>query len=149
MQYWKPIRAFMRRVSKLAIKTCDIVIFHKAAHRISAFYDAQLAPSGLCLSEFATLVRLSREKQVKLEAFFENSSLGKRAVNRHLRHLTEIGLIRIEMPKADGRGVVTLTRQGLAVLKKAVPLWQMAQARFEALNGAALRETLNGLVLEG
>jgi DNA-binding MarR family transcriptional regulator len=139
----------MRRVSKLAIKTCDIVTFAKAAHRISAFYDAQLAPSGLCMSEFATLVRLSREKRVTLEAFFENSSLEKSAVNRNLRHLCEAGLIRIAKPKAAGRGVVTLTRQGLSVLKKSVPLWRQAQSRFEALNGPALREALNGLVLEG
>ena len=149
MQYWKHIRPFMRRVSKLTIKTCDIVTFRKAAYRISAFYDAQLAPSGLCMSEFATLVRLSREKRVKLEAFFENRALEKSAINRNLRHLTETGLIRIGTPKAEGPGVVTLTRQGLATLKKAVPLWQVAQTRFEALNGAALRETLNGLVLEG
>lgn len=149
MRYWKHIRAFMRRVSKLAIKTCDIVTFARAARRISAFYDAQLAPSGLCMSEFATLVRLSREKRIKLEAFFVNSSLEKSAINRNLRHLTEAGLIRIAKPKAAGQGVVTLTRQGLAILKQAVPLWQMAQSRFEALNGPALRETLNGLVLEG
>lgn len=143
MQYWKHIRAFMRRVSKLAITSCDIVTFRKAAYRVSAFYDAQLAPSGLCMPEFATLVRLEREKRVKLEAFFENSVLEKSAVNRNLRHLSDAGLIR------NSRGMVTLTRRGLAALKKAVPLWQAAQIRFEALNGALLRETLNGLVLEG
>jgi|SRR5690348_2988948 len=149
MRYLKHIRPFMRRVSKLAIETCDIVIFRKAAYRVSAFYDAQLAPAGLCMPQFATLVRLSREKQVQLEAFFENSSLEKSAVTRNLRQLTEAGLIRIGKPRAGSRGVVTLTRQGLAALKKAVPLWQMAQARFDSLNGAALRQTLNGLVLEG
>src|SRR5215475_7184335 len=98
MQYWKRIRALMRRVSKLAIETCDIVTFRKAASRVSAFYDAQLAPSGLRISEFATLVRLSREKQVRLEAFFESSSLEKSAVSRNLRRLTEAGMIRIGKP---------------------------------------------------
>ena len=148
MQYLKHIRPIMRRVSNLAIKTCDIVTFRKAAFRVSEFYDAHLAPSGLCMSEFATLARLKREKQVKFEAFFENSSLDRSAVNRNLRHLTEAGLIRIGKSGA-GRGVVTMTSRGLSALKKAVPLWQAAQARFEALNGALLRETLNGLVLEG
>ena len=148
MQYWKHIRAFMRRIPKLAIRTCDLVTFREATHRISAFYDAQLAPSGLCMSEFATLVRLSREKRVTFEAFFANSSLDKSAVSRNLRHLCEAGLIRVGK-KAEGRGMVTLTRQGLAVLKKALPLWRTAQSRFDALNGSALRETLNGLVLEG
>ena len=133
----------MRRVSKLAIKTCDIITFRKAAHRVSAFYDAQMAPSGLCMAEFATLVRLSREKRVKFEAFFESSALEKSVVTRNLRQLSEAGLIR------NHRGVVTLTRQGTSTLKKAVPLWQAAQRRFEALNGALLRDTLNGLVIEG
>src|SRR5215475_31941 len=103
MRYWKHIRAFMRRVSKLAIKSCDIVTFRKAACRVSAFYDAQLAPSGLCMPEFATLVRLKREKRVKFEAFFENSALEQSAVNRNLRHLSEAGLIR------NSQGVITLT----------------------------------------
>jgi DNA-binding MarR family transcriptional regulator len=149
MQYWKHIRPFMRRVTKLAITTCDIVTFRKAAYRVSAFYDAQLAPSGLCMPQFSALVRLHREKRVRFEAFFENSTMEKSAVSRNLRHLTEAGLIRIGKPGAGSRGIVTLTRRGLAVLRKAVPLWQVAQTRFEALNGALLRETLNGLVLEG
>ena len=93
MVHWKHIRPFMRRVSKLAIKTCDIVIFRKAAYRVSAFYDAQLAPSGLRMSEFATLVRLSRDKRVRVEAFFESTSFEKSAVTRNLRHLTQAGLI--------------------------------------------------------
>jgi len=149
MQYWKHIRAFMRRIPTLALRTCDIVTFRKAAHRISAFYDAQLAPSGLRMTEFATLVRLAHEKQVDFEAFFANSSLEKSAVSRNLRHLCEAGLIRIAKPQVRGRGMVILTRRGQAVFKKAVPLWRTAQSRFEALNGSNLRETLNGLVLEG
>ncbi|HEY2835735.1 MAG TPA: MarR family winged helix-turn-helix transcriptional regulator [Rhizomicrobium sp.] len=138
----------MRRVSKLAIDSCDIVTFRRAAYRVSAFYDAQLAPCGLCISEFATLVRLCREKRVTFEAFFE-SSAEKRAVNRNLRRLTEAGLIQITKSPSGGCGIVTLTRRGLGTLRKAVPLWQAAQARFEVLNGPALRETLNRLVLEG
>ena len=149
MRYLKHIRPFMRRVSRLAIKSCDIVAFRKAAHRVSEFYDAQLAPCGLCISEFATLVRLGREKRVELEAFFDSSVMEKNAVNRNLRRLTEAGLIQIAKSPSGGRDVVTLTRRGLAALKKAVPLWRAAQIRFEALNGSLLRETLNGLVLEG
>jgi len=137
----------MRRVSRLAIKTCDIITFRKAAYRVSAFYDAQLAPSGLCMAEFATLVRLNRDRRIKVEAFFENSALEKSTVNRNLRHLTDAGLIRIARSPSGGRGIVTMTRRGVSALKKAAPLWQAAQARFEALNGALLRETLNGLVL--
>ena len=149
MPYWKHIRPFMRRVSKLAIESCDIVTFRRAALRVVAFYDAHLASSGLCMSEFATLARLNREKRVKLEAFFENSALEKQAINRNLRHLSDAGLIRIGRPNAASRGAVTMTRQGLAKLRKAMPLWLAAQMQFEALNGTLLRETLNGLVLEG
>jgi len=79
----------------------------------------------------------------------ESSTLEKRAVNRNLRRLTEAGLIQIAESPSGHRGIVTLTRGGVAALKKAVPLWQVAQSRFEALNGSLLRETLNGLVLEG
>jgi DNA-binding MarR family transcriptional regulator len=139
----------MRRVSKLAITTCDFVTFRKAAQRVSEFYDAQLAPCGLRISEFAALVRISRQKQVTLEDFFESTALERSAVTRNLRHLSEAGLIRIARSGDHGRGIVTMTRRGVAALRKAVPLWQAAQTRFEEQNGPLLRQTLNGLVLGG
>jgi DNA-binding MarR family transcriptional regulator len=139
----------MKRVSKLAIESCDFVTFRRAAQRVSEFYDAQLAPCGLCISEFAALIRISRQKQVTLEAFFENSFLDRGATNRNLRRLNQAGLIRIARSSPRGRSMVTMTRRGLATLRKAVPLWRAAQTRFEEQNGPLLRETLNGLVLGG
>src|SRR3569832_1252924 len=134
MRYLKHIRPFMRRVSKLAIKSCDIVAFRKAAHRVSEFYDAQLAPCGLCISEFATLVRLGREKRVELEAFFDSSVMEKSAINRNLRRLTEAGLIQITKTTTKKHNKKTHTQQNQTTQKKAVPLWRAAQIRFEALN---------------
>ena len=148
MWYSKHIRLFMRRTGKLAVKTCDFLAFRRAAQRVSQFYDAQLAPSGLCMGEFAALVRLKRHKRVRLVEFFENTSFDRGAVNRNLRRLAEAGFIRIARPAIKERTTVTLTRQGLNALKRAVPFWQAAQIRFEVLNGGRLKNTLNGLLLE-
>ena len=138
----------MRRTGKLAVKTYDFLALRRAAHRVSQFYDAQLAPSGLCLAEFATLVRLKRHKRIHLAEFFENTSWDRGTVNRNLRRLAEAGFIRIARPGVKERATVAMTRQGLNALRRAVPFWQAAQTRFEDLNGGMLKNTLNGLVLE-
>lgn len=138
----------MRQMGKLAVKTCDFLALRRAAYRVSRFYDAQLAPSGLCMAEFATLVRLKHHKRVRLGEFFENTSWERSAVSRNLRRLAEAGFIRIGKSSVKERASVTMTRRGLGALKKAVPFWQAAQTRFEDLNGAMLKNTLNGLVLE-
>jgi len=62
-------------------------------------------------------------------------------------------LIKVAPSSSDGRmRVITLTRDGFNTLKKAVPLWRMAQKSFEKWNGtdnaASLRATLQGLRLE-
>ena len=131
----------------------NFIAVHKAAERISRFYDAQLAPSGLRNAQFAMLVLINELEEVGVNGIAENLALDRLTASKNLRALEEAGLIRIAASAHDGRRrTVTITPEGCIALKAAVPLWRGAQRHFEELNGAThaafMRTTLKSLIWE-
>lgn len=131
----------------------NFVAMQKAADRIARFYDAQLAPSGLRITQFAILVLVNELEDVRVSNIAASLVLDRATTGRNLKSLEEAGLIRIASSARDRRGrSVAITADGYAQLKAAVPLWRCAQTRFEELNGAAnaasMRATLGNLVLD-
>lgn len=120
---------------------------------MSSFYDAQLASSGLRATQFAILATLNEMGEVSINKMAEQMALDRTTAGKNLRPLEKSGLIKVAPSASDGRmRVITLTREGFNALKKAVPLWRVAQKSFEKWNGAenaaTLRSTLQGLRLE-
>jgi DNA-binding MarR family transcriptional regulator len=132
---------------------CNCLAVRKAARRISNFYDAELAPSGLRATQFSILAAVSRSGELTVNAIAERLALDRTTAGKNLRPLEEAKLIKIAPLKQDRRArAITLTAAGLARFREAAPLWRKAQARFEALNGkaavASLRTSLSGLKLD-
>ena len=143
----------MSGMEKLGVKDCNCGAMRKAMRRMSSFYDAQLAPSGLRATQFAILATLNEMGEVSINKMAEQMALDRTTAGKNLRPLEKAGLIKVAPSASDGRmRVITLSREGHNALKKAVPLWRAAQKSFEKWNGAenaaALRATLQGLRLE-
>jgi len=143
----------MSSMEKLGVKDCNCGAMRKAMRRMSSFYDAQLAPSGLRATQFAILAALNEMGEVSINRMAEQMALDRTTAGKNLRPLEKAGLIKVAPSASDGRmRVITLTREGYNALKKAVPLWRSAQKSFEKWNGAenaaALRSTLRELRLE-
>jgi DNA-binding MarR family transcriptional regulator len=131
----------------------NFMAMQKAADRIARFYDAQLAPSGLRITQFAILVLVNELEDVRVSSIAANLLLDRATTSRNLKQLAEAGLIRIAPAAQDRRArSAAITARGHSQLKAAVPLWRRAQTRFEELNGvanaASMRTTLRNLVLE-
>ena len=131
----------------------NFIAMQNAADRIAWFYDAQLAPSGLRITQFAILVLVNEMEDVRVSSIAANLVLDRATTSKHLKSLQEASLIQIAPSAQDRRRrSVTITSRGYAQLKAAVPLWRHAQTRFEELNGSAnaalMRTTLKNLVLE-
>jgi DNA-binding MarR family transcriptional regulator len=93
---------------------------------------------------------VSREGEATVNSIAGRLELDRTTAGKNLRPLQAANLIRIAPSKQDRRArAITLTKTGLAAFKKAIPLWQRAQTRFEALNGkeeaAQLRAILKNL----
>ena len=129
---------------------CNCMALRRAARRISNFYDAELAPSGLRATQFAILTLLQRAGETSVNALAERLALDRTTAGKNLRPLEQAGFIAIAPSRQDGRRrVVRLTIAGASILKIATPLWRRAQGIFETANGgaktAALRQTLSAL----
>ncbi|MEI7297902.1 MarR family winged helix-turn-helix transcriptional regulator [Paraburkholderia sp. SIMBA_009] len=114
---------------------CYCTSLRNAARRLTAAYDAALAPVGVGAAQFALLRGVDSSEAVGLSELGENLDLDRSTVGRNVRVLEKIGLIQTGAG-ADQRGTyVTLTAAGRQVLKKGAPLWEKAQSEFEARIG--------------
>ena len=133
---------------------CNCVALRKAARRISAYYDACLAPAELRATQYAILALIDMRGALSVNAIGHALGMDRSTAGQNLRPLERDGLLVLTQSAQDGRArMVSLTSVGEARLHKARPLWDHAQAAFEIANGAAsaasLRATLGGLAIPG
>lgn len=143
----------MEQQAKLGVRDCSCAALRRAARRISNFYDAELAPSGLRATQFAILALVNELGEASVNSVAEKLELDRTTAGKNLRPLEKAGLINVGAAKNDARQhAISLTKAGQLLLKQAVPLWRRAQSRFEAANGAAkvtqLRAALRDLKIE-
>jgi len=99
-----------------------------AARKISAFYDARLAPAGLTIAQFSVLAHASGREALSVAALAERLMLDPSTLSRTLKPLEEAGLLAID-PDPDNRRVrrVQLSNAGKDKLLEAGRLWMAAQ----------------------
>jgi DNA-binding MarR family transcriptional regulator len=137
----------MEQTTKLGVKDCNCVALRRAARRISNFYDAELAPSGLRATQFAILVLVNELGEASVNSVAEKLELDRTTAGKNLRPLEKAGLISVGAARNDARQhAISLTKAGQTVLKQAVPLWRRAQSQFEVANGVAKATQLRALL---
>ena len=130
---------------------CNCQALRQAARRVTALYDAELAPFGLRVSQFSVLVRLHRGGPRSIRALAAELEMDRTTLGRNIRPLERDGLLHAGADPVDGRSrLLAITPHGLATLQRATPAWRQAQATFEACYGseaaAGLRAALLGVV---
>jgi DNA-binding MarR family transcriptional regulator len=125
---------------------CYAFMAHKAERRISALYDAALAPAGLTIRQFAVLNSANASPPLSMARLARRLSADPTTVTRALKPLQERGLVQLDPDPDDARlRLVVITAEGRAAIEEAAPLWRATQKRVEALLGAEagrLAETL-------
>jgi DNA-binding MarR family transcriptional regulator len=140
---------FMSRSPKLDVCDCNCNALRRAARRVSNFYDAELAPSGLKVTQFIILATLSRLGEASVNVLAENLDLDRTTTGRNLLPLEKAGLINVESSASDGRlRTITLSRKGSEKLKETLPLWRRAQSKFENDNGPGKTAVLRKMLAE-
>ena len=129
---------------------CNCAALRKASRRMSQFYDAVLAPSGIKGTQFAILSQIDRRRRepISIRDLAEALVLDPSTLGQNLRPLERDELIALETDPADGRRrCVVLTQKGRSAFARALPLWRIAQARFEDTFGAAAAADLRAALL--
>ncbi len=129
---------------------CVCLGLRRAARSVSRRYDEALRPLDLNNGQFSMLNVVAGLQPASVQAVADHLAMDRTTVTAGLKPLQRRGLVDVAVAASDLRArQVALTRQGTALLAKALPLWQQAQARLASDLGdadlGALRRQLAAL----
>ncbi|MDJ0696532.1 MarR family winged helix-turn-helix transcriptional regulator [Mastigocoleus sp. MO_188.B34] len=108
--------------------TCACFHLRKASRAVTQLFAENMKSSGLQVTQFTILVAVAIAGSSRISDLAEDLVMDRTTLTRALKPLVKRGLIVVE-PGRDRRiKVVSLTAKGYAVMSKAVPFWQEAQA---------------------
>lgn len=112
-----------------------------AARRLTVFYDARLAETGLTITQFSLMAQVAGTEDDTLGALAEHAGLDPSTLSRNLQTLARGGLVEIVTAEKDQRKrAVWLTEKGARALERALPVWAKAQAEaVKVVDAPALR----------
>lgn len=130
---------------------CYGTALRKASRRVTALYDATLAPTGLRSTQFAILAEIIDRKAgpPTLNQLADGLALDRSGLGHSLRPLEREGLIRLERNERDRRStLVVLTEHGRRRYSQAYAFWREAQERYADAIGEAQAEQLRERLLQ-
>jgi DNA-binding MarR family transcriptional regulator len=122
---------------------CSGTSLRKAARRVSLLYDGVIAPTGLRSTQMAVLIHVARHQDPTMGELASYLVLDRSALAENLKPLIREGWIEVRACEQDRRvRRVHLTEAGYTKLSDSMPLWRIAQRRFEAAFGCDSAEAL-------
>lgn len=113
---------------------------------MTQLYDRHLAPTGLRATQYSVLRALAHNQPITMQGLADRMVMDRTTLSRALNPLQRDGLVEVE-PGRDARTrQLTLTTAGHALLDEVEPVWNRAQADFEARYGAAETQDLRGML---
>ncbi|WP_336485788.1 MarR family winged helix-turn-helix transcriptional regulator [Methylobacterium nigriterrae] len=117
--------------------SCHCLALRQAARQVTQLYDRHLAGTGLRATQYSVLAVLGRAGPLAVHELAVHLVMDRTTTGRALRPLERDGYVHIG-PGRDARTrSLSLTPKGHALLENARPLWNRAQAAFEAGYGAS------------
>jgi DNA-binding MarR family transcriptional regulator len=122
----------------------------KATRAVTQLYDEMLRPAGIRGTQYSLLVILKIRGPVLVTDLAEKIVMDRTTLSRNLEVMEKPGLVSVAPGEDRRTRWVTITESGSAVLLKAYPLWQQAQAKMKESMGEerlqALMADLSALI---
>lgn len=116
---------------------CLCLSVQRAARALARRFDAALKPFGLTNGQFSILMSLNRPEPPRLSDLAPFLALDRTTLTAALKVLERRGLAVIAADPADKRARrLSLTDEGRALLKQALPAWRAAHDTLDADLGA-------------
>jgi DNA-binding MarR family transcriptional regulator len=133
---------------------CNCLALRQASRYITNVYDQALSETGLRVTQFSILYKLSALGTMTVNAMAAELVMDRTTLTRNLKPLERDALVASGPSETDRRErVISLTPAGKAKIKAVLPLWRKAQKTFEQNFGSeragALRLLLQDVVDSG
>jgi DNA-binding MarR family transcriptional regulator len=113
--------------------TCLCGALRQASRTVSRLYDEELRGVGLRTTQYSLLRILARSHDVRQGELGALAHLEETTVTRNLRPLLAAGWVSIESGDDRREKRIRITGAGTAKLAEALPAWERAQARMQAM----------------
>ena len=125
----------MDTVAVPALPTCVCAALRQVTRAVTQIYDEALQPSGLRAMQYSILMTICGHGEITVTGISKYLKMDQTTVTRSLQILDRNQWIR-HIATSDRRTrTVRLTPKGMAVVKKAEPLWKSVQDRTLATLG--------------
>jgi len=128
--------------------SCVCLNLRRAARAISQIYDEALAPAGIKITQFSLLRAVERNEPVAITALADELDLDRTTMARNLAPLERQRLVKLAAGSDLRVTEVRLTPKGRAVVARALPLWQKAQAEISGRLAAGRVDQLREIAAE-
>lgn len=127
--------------------SCFCISLRKATRRLSARYDAALAPHAINVAQFSLIRNIARRPGLSLTELAEVAELDRSTIGRNVRVLERMGLVVLQQGKADQReATLALTAAGADLLATTTPIWENVQAEIATALGPVQSAELTQLL---
>jgi DNA-binding MarR family transcriptional regulator len=107
---------------------CYCLNLKRAARSMARRYDEALEPVDLTNGQYSTLTAIAGRQPVAMQVLAEMLGMDRTTLTATLKPLQRRGLISIQLDAADRRSrILSITQEGLVLLREAVPLWKKVQ----------------------
>jgi DNA-binding MarR family transcriptional regulator len=113
-----------------AAQVCACFQVRRVARAVTRLFDEILEPSGLRSTQFVMLVAIRALGEPTLPALAKMLGVDRSTLTRNVAALERQGLIQRVRSASGGMSSARLSRKGVEILTKTVPLWEKAQAQF-------------------
>jgi DNA-binding MarR family transcriptional regulator len=137
----KPKRAGTDLIDRVA-SDCIAVRVRLINRVVTALYDEAMRPHGLRVSQANVLVAVARLGRARPADVCRVLRLEKSTLSRDVEVMKRAGWLESDPPDGGRNQVLRVTPGGLALLARAQPAWEAAQAEAAALIGAQGVEAL-------
>jgi len=136
------IKAETQGLSQQAASECLGFSVRRAARAIARYYDEALAPLGLKGTQFSLINAAFLMNGASISALAHALVMDRTTLTRNLRPLQESGLLETRSGEDRRNRFVTLTPQGIRLLRRSLPVWAETHAKLVAQTGTPLARRL-------
>lgn len=108
-------------------RECTAAKLRRASRSVANAFDEALSPSGIRSTQFSLLVTIHLAGKMSLTGLASKAGLDRTTLTRNIKPLLRERLVR-EVPGKDRRlRLLALTDAGERLVKRTLPLWELAQ----------------------
>ena len=109
------------------LKNCKCFKIRKASRLVTQIYDKKLQPLDLKITQFSILSFIATSGEKNLIKLANELHMDRTTLTRGLAILKKKKYVKDMGSKDSRKRIVSLTKDGLDVLDKAIPLWMEAE----------------------